>query len=284
MTVKLYTFLFSPPARLAKLAAAICGVEVEHVEVDLSKAEQFSPEYLTINPKHKVPVLEEDGVYMDESLEIVRHFFDKYNTNPNNDHWYPADPVKRQEVNKWLEWCQYGKGDWYTALHLTIRTAVVLSHMAPQQGMGWRDHFGLMLCLVGLKARRDLGALEDLKKQLATAEEILAERNIAAVEDLNVGDLSALMEISVPMECMPQFTWTNYPNINKLYGLCKQVPGFAEINQPFLEFCEKYRYHRDAGTTASWGTIITQVFTSFTTGFRVATIETAWLTGLFGWK
>ena len=26
---------------------------------------------------------------MDESLNIVRHFFNTYNTNPGNDHWYP---------------------------------------------------------------------------------------------------------------------------------------------------------------------------------------------------
>ena len=29
------------------------------------------------------------GVYMDESLNIVRHFFNTFNTNPDNDHWYP---------------------------------------------------------------------------------------------------------------------------------------------------------------------------------------------------
>ena len=26
---------------------------------------------------------------MDESLNIVRHFFNSFNTNPDNDHWYP---------------------------------------------------------------------------------------------------------------------------------------------------------------------------------------------------
>ena len=26
---------------------------------------------------------------MDESLNIVRHFFNTFDTNPDNDHWYP---------------------------------------------------------------------------------------------------------------------------------------------------------------------------------------------------
>ena len=81
------------------------------------------------------------GVYMDESLNIVRHFFNTYNTNPENDHWYPQvhhticnkptiiktslsglkDPDKRRDVDEWLEWAGNGKGNWKTAIHLTIR-------------------------------------------------------------------------------------------------------------------------------------------------------------------
>ena len=34
---------------------------------------------------------------------LPRHFFDKYNTNVENDHWYPKDPEKRQEVTKSLK-------------------------------------------------------------------------------------------------------------------------------------------------------------------------------------
>ena len=31
------------------------------------------------------------------------------------------------------------------------RTAVVMAHMAPQQGMNWRDHMGAIICLIGYK-------------------------------------------------------------------------------------------------------------------------------------
>ena len=78
---------------------------------------------------------------MDESLNIVRHFFNTYNTNPEYDHWYPQvhhticigptnmkthlsgpkDPDKRRDVDEWLEWAGNGKGNWVTAIHLTIR-------------------------------------------------------------------------------------------------------------------------------------------------------------------
>jgi len=280
MCTKLYWFRFSPPARLAKLAAAICDVHPDYIEVDLSKGEQFSSWYLAINSKHKVPVLEEDGVYIDESLDIVRHLFNKYNRHSDNDHWYPKDPEKRAKVDSWMEWAQKGKGDWTTALHLTIRTAVVLAHMAPQHGMGWRDHYGAVLCLVGFKSRRDKQALADLNKQLDVAENVIGQRRIAKVEDLNLGDLSAFMEISVVMECMEGFNWKDYPALDNLYQLCRDVPGFMEVHEPFLEFCREYRHHRDMGTTAGWLTLATQVVTSVKTFFKIASVELGWFKGL----
>ena len=51
MVMKLYKYELSPPARLAHFVAEICQVDIEYVEVNLSKAEQFSTEFLTINPK-----------------------------------------------------------------------------------------------------------------------------------------------------------------------------------------------------------------------------------------
>ena len=59
--------------------------------------------------------------------------------------------------------------------------------------------------------------MEDLKRQLSAAENILAKRDISCVEDLNIGDLSAFMEISVPMECLEGLHWPDYPYLNKLY-------------------------------------------------------------------
>lgn len=217
---------------------------------------------------------------MDESLDIVRHLFNQYNRNPDNDHWYPKDPEKRAQVDSWMEWAQKGKGDWTTALHLTIRTAVVLAHMAPQHGMGWRDHFGAVLCLVGFKSRRDKQALADLNKQLDVAEDVIRERKIASVEDLNLGDLSAFMEISVVMECMAGFNWSDYPALENLYRLCREVPEFLEVDEPFLDFCREYRHHRDEGTTAGWLTLASQVFISIRTFFKIASVEIGWFKGL----
>ena len=66
------------------------------------------------------------------------------------------------------------------------------------------------------QARQNKEAMEELKRQIYAAEKILSKREIGCIEDLNIGDLSAFMEISVPMECMVGFHWEDYPNLNKL--------------------------------------------------------------------
>ena len=105
-----------------------------------------------------------------------------------------------------------------------------MGHIAPQQGMNWRDYMGNIICFIGHKvrfgfpspdrymvtrlksfgcichvwifqARQNKEAMEELKRQIYAAEKILSKREIGCIEDLNIGDLSAFMEISVPICC-----------------------------------------------------------------------------------
>ncbi|KAI7901965.1 uncharacterized protein BX663DRAFT_536934 [Cokeromyces recurvatus] len=74
----LYTFKLSLWAGAPRLAINELDIShVKQVEVDLSKAENFSPEYLKINPNHTVPALEidENGKkeYLDDSISIVEY-------------------------------------------------------------------------------------------------------------------------------------------------------------------------------------------------------------------
>jgi len=265
MTVKLYSFRFSPPARLARLVAEICKVDYQLIEVDLSKAEQFSPEFLTVNPKHQVPALDDGGVYMAQSRDICRHLCDKYNQDPDNDHWYPTDPSKREEVNDWLEWSK--------PIHIALETSLVMSLVGPQAGMPFRDNYGVLICLLGAKARMDTRSQQDLRKYMNIAEEMVGKRNIKTVKDLNIGDLATFMEISMPLECHIDYKWSDYPNLSHLYEICKKIPNFDKVHQPFLEFAEKYRFHRDRGTSATWFELAMQVLTAVNIGLRMARVQ-----------
>ena len=94
---------------------------------------------------------------------------------------------------------------------------------------------------------RDPQPLQNLRKEVADAEEILSKRDIKTMEDLNVGDLATFMELTMPMELLKEFQWSDYPNLENLYRVSSEVSSFSEIHQPFLDFCQMYRTHRDAG-------------------------------------
>ena len=103
--------------------------------------------------------------------------------------------------------------------------------------------------------------------------EIVVQRNMKTVEDLNIGDLATFMEVYLPMECHADFSWNQYLNLNNFYGVCKKVNHYETVHKPFLEFCENYRHHRDAGTTASWGSFVWQVIVGIRTPFRMGWIK-----------
>ena len=74
MPNKLYKMDFSPPARLAWLAAKIYNVPTELVDVDLSKAEQFDPEFLKVNKREasRTKVKEKHYPYSSQVMNELR--------------------------------------------------------------------------------------------------------------------------------------------------------------------------------------------------------------------
>ncbi|MBI2316958.1 MAG: glutathione S-transferase family protein [Betaproteobacteria bacterium] len=80
------------------------GAELEVRRVNLRKAEQMSPEYLRINPKHKVPVLLIDGKPLTENvamaLWMTRAFPDAG--------ILPADSETEVKAISLMAWCASG--------------------------------------------------------------------------------------------------------------------------------------------------------------------------------
>ena len=89
--IKLYTAA-TPNGRKASIALEEVGAEYEVHAVDLQAEEQMKPEFLALNPNHKIPVIDDDGLVIWESGAILLHLAEKYGK------LLPADPRGRIEA------------------------------------------------------------------------------------------------------------------------------------------------------------------------------------------
>ena len=89
--MKLYTAA-TPNGRKVTIALEELEVDYELVHVDLQAGDQLEPEFLALNPNHKIPVLDDDGLIIWESGAILLHLAEKYGK------LLPADPKGRIEA------------------------------------------------------------------------------------------------------------------------------------------------------------------------------------------
>ena len=89
--IRLYTWT-TPNGRKISIALEELGVPYEVRKVDLGKNEQMKPEFLALNPNHKIPVLEDDGLVIWESGAILLHLGEKHDPKGVI---LPKDPRKR---------------------------------------------------------------------------------------------------------------------------------------------------------------------------------------------
>jgi glutathione S-transferase len=82
--IKLYDFPMSPRVRKARIVLAEKGLKYEKVNIDITKGEQKTVEYLAINPYGKVPALQDQdtGATVYESTIIMEYLNDTYPTPP----------------------------------------------------------------------------------------------------------------------------------------------------------------------------------------------------------
>ncbi len=87
----------------AHIALEEAGAKFEVQRVNLREGEQRKPEYLKINPKGKVPVLElDDGHLLTENPAIISYVAD---THPQAGLLAAPGTWERARAQEWLAWC-----------------------------------------------------------------------------------------------------------------------------------------------------------------------------------
>ena len=142
------------------------GVTYEHLPIQTTEAK--SPGHLKLNPNGHVPVLEDDGVVVWESMAINLYLAEKYGKNS----LWPADPAARADIYKWSFFAM-------TEVEPHLVTLLRNRVMNPPEQ---RDEKAALAAVEALKA--PLNALEGAlkgKEYLLGKNFTIADLNVAAV-------------------------------------------------------------------------------------------------------
>ncbi|XP_057978345.1 glutathione S-transferase T1 [Malania oleifera] len=102
MTLKIYADRMSQPSRAVLLFCKVNGIDFEEVRVHIAKGQQLSPEFESINPMRKLPVIFDGRFKLFESHAILIYIACSF---PGvADHWYPADLFRRAKIHSVLDW------------------------------------------------------------------------------------------------------------------------------------------------------------------------------------
>lgn len=96
--MKLYHYALSGHAHRAALFLSIAGVAHELIEVDMPAGAHKQPAFLALNAFGEVPVLDDDGVIIADSLAILVYIARKVGPS----HWLPTEPADEARVQRWL--------------------------------------------------------------------------------------------------------------------------------------------------------------------------------------
>ncbi|KAL2342765.1 hypothetical protein Fmac_004050 [Flemingia macrophylla] len=102
MKLKVYVDRMSQPSRAVLIFCKVNGIDFEEIKVELSKRQQLSPEFRSINPLRKVPAIVDGRFKLFESHAILVYLASAF---PGvADHWYPADLSRRARIHSVLDW------------------------------------------------------------------------------------------------------------------------------------------------------------------------------------
>jgi GST-like protein len=200
--ITLYTYN-TPNGRKISVALEEMGLTYEVKVIDITKGEQFGPEFLKIAPNNKIPaIVDSDGpdgqpISVFESGAILLYLAEKTGKG------LPADARDRTAVYEWLMWQMAGFGPMPGQVHFFLG-----------QPEGPARDFGLER--YGKETRRLYGVMD---KQLA-GRDFLATAGEPSIADFAVIGWAWRHE-------RHQIDLADYPNVRIWYDRMMARPGVA---------------------------------------------------------
>jgi len=95
--IKLYDFPLSGHAHRVRLMLSLLNIEYQLVHVQLDQAEHKQADFIKLNPFQLVPVLDDNGFIVRDSVAILCYLASRYDPK-----WFPNDAKSVARIQEWL--------------------------------------------------------------------------------------------------------------------------------------------------------------------------------------
>ncbi len=196
--MKLYHHPLSGHSHRVRLFLSLLKVPHELILVDLAKGAHKAPDFLKLNPFGQVPVLDDDGTIVTDSVAILVYLAKKLRRSD----WLPEEPLAAAKVQKWLS---VAAGE--------IAYGPAAARLITLFGAGFRPEEVLTRAHNVLK--------------LIDAE--LVQRNFVAATTPTVADVALYSYIASAPE--GNVDLSGYPHVRAWLARIEALPGFVEFQK-----------------------------------------------------
>jgi glutathione S-transferase len=202
MALKIYGIARSRAFRTLWMAKEL-GLDYEHVKVDFATGETRTPAHLALNPNGHIPVIEDDGFVLWESMAINLYLAKKYSPG----RLYPGR--LDDEAGAW-QWSFWGM----TEVERPVLTA-------------------LFNCAILPADKRDAAAADAAEKQLAQAlrvlDGVLSRSPYLLGDDFTVADLNVASILSWARPA--EIDMARFPKLAEWLKNCAERPAARAARQ-----------------------------------------------------
>jgi glutathione S-transferase len=191
----LYDFAPSHNCYKARLLFALLGITYDRQPVDLMAGVNRTAEFLRLNPRGQVPVLEDNGLVVWDSTAILVYVAKKYGGTK----WFPDEPDGMARVVQWLALAQND------LLH-----GIGRAHWIRRGGTGDLEEV----------TRRGQRGLRILDLQLSS-------RTWLAVDCLTIADIACYPHAALAPEA--GISLDDYTNVKRWCGDVERTSGYVDI-------------------------------------------------------
>jgi glutathione S-transferase len=202
VALKIYGVARSRAARVLWMAKEL-GLDYEHVKVDFAAGETHEPAYLALNPNGHVPVIDDQGFILWESMAINLYLAKKYNT----DGLYPSRLADEARAWQWSFWGM-------TEVERPVLTAMMNRAVYPED-------------------KRDSAAADAAEKTLApplgVLDSVLGRTPYLVGDHFTVADLNVASILAWARPA--QIDMSAFPKVAEWLRICAERPAARAVRQ-----------------------------------------------------